>query len=684
MHATRNATTSAVRLGDVIGTSIVPYWSGHMVERSRAGDVLLVSIAIVLGVVSCSSDRNDPIRLIEHENADVRIEAVRALRERPGPDTVIALRRHLRHDPDSRVRVVSVRSFVQVAGELAVPDLASLTGDPSVEVRLAAIEALGAIRGEAAEQPLLSALEDRHARVRRLACRVLADRGVTGADQVERLASRRRDAAVKQAASGAWSRRLEAARELAECADRTALDTLERLTLDPEIQVGAVAARGIGRAASEAGAELLVRVSRSPRTAVRAAMLEGLRESPAEMEPAAVEAVCDLLTSEDTSREAARVVTARSLACDAGSVAPLAGWLEAGSEDREIRAAGTIAILGERVVERSLVERAAVLLWTRARGEDLLTVAGLAEQPVEPAIARVRSVIEEFARVSERWIPLPPPDAGSGDQDEPAAPLGPLGRSTALAAILSAPPRGRAWVELFSPGDIEPSEVAAVVVLAHEVGFELDRMQLMGLTDRDVDPQVRAAAVWALGGGERFLEDQDPLVRASAAEALLPSAGDVTGATKARLSVMLTDDAPGVRRAAAASLAATMDPHAARPLIAAFERWHEPDLARALATLGRREGTAPLEAYLRSTSAPLGSETTVASLEALGRLGGEDQLDTIEWFLDHPEPAVRVAAVRAARSIGGPRAASIVRDREHDFALVVREAVNLLPEDRAW
>ena len=622
--------------------------------------------------LSCASNRDDPHLVIDHESSGRRVEAALALREQPGPRAILALRRHL-DDPESRVRIAVIISIGHIGGENVVSDLTPALEDESLEVRRAAIEALGEISGDSVIEPLLTALADREAEIRMLARRTLIEIGLNGREQVERGVELRRKAVLEQVASSSWSIRLSAARELALCGDDQSLRALAQLTEDREMQIATEAARGIGRAGGGSDGSVLEGLLQNEHLPLRRAVLDGLARSPGSLTDEVSETVCRLVLDGDSSIHAAKVASSHHLACP---ISELESSYEAAQRDLRIHAAQTLVILGE-LVPRSTRLTAAEILWREGTSDQLMGVAALDQQPVGAATARVVTEIERYLDGSERWIQPPVSESEARDGQPPDGGL-PVIRDegTLVEHLINHPPRVRGWVEMF-PATTDPETCAALLLLSAEVGVLADRETLERLARRAPHPQVRAAAVWALGGGEPNLEDPVPIVRAAAAEALQGRAHDLSGSTKARLALMLTDDAPGVRAAAAKTLAASDDPHALRPLLAAFERWREPALVRALARIGGPEATTALITFIGSRGPSVESELLVIALDALSQLGDRALASEVLPFIGHPDPRVRLAAVRAAGSIGGDeRLLELVEERRFDYALEVREASN--------
>jgi hypothetical protein len=346
--------------------------------------------------------------------------------------------------------------------------------------------------------------------------------------------------------------------------------------------------------------------------------------------------------------------------------------LDAESAASRSEAASALAvILGSREGrDPALRNRVGALLWREAPLEHLVAVAALPEQPGEVAEERIRLEVTSYIEAATRWVPLPEPEEDG--QDTPS-PLVARNGQEALAELLSRyRPRLPRWVELFVDSGDHPDRLAGVLTLADELGIEVELEELGALAASAPDPLVRAAAVVLRGAQSGQLDDTSPLVRVAAAQSMARRASKLDGRLKARLAAALPDRDPDVRGAVARALGKTRDPVAREPLLAAFERWPEPDVARALGELGEEAAAAPLAAALERSmvSDPVLAE---AILVALAQTGGQTQLDAVSSALDHPAAEVRRAAVAAARAIGGPRGMRLVEERRRDFARIVRE-----------
>ncbi len=120
------------------------------------------------------------LRLIEHADADVRVQAIQLL-ERLGNAKAAAAGVKLLGDPDWWVRIMACETLGRLKDPRTLPNLEKLLGDP--DCKWAAIEALGTIGGESAFASLLGLQRDAQAEVRLAAMTALVgidDRRVEG------------------------------------------------------------------------------------------------------------------------------------------------------------------------------------------------------------------------------------------------------------------------------------------------------------------------------------------------------------------------------------------------------------------------------------------------------------------------------------------------------------------------
>lgn len=585
-------------------------------------------------------------------------------------------------DPSPRIRIAAARGLSASTGEGIVSDLTRLADDESPEVRRAAVEGLVRAGGESAIDVLLERLLDREPEIREFTRQALVELGISGRDQIIRRAMRQRDTVAKQAASAEWSRRLQAAQDLARCGDEEAVEVLLELVDDGELDVARTAGHGIGRAFSNVAPQKLIAVLDSPSSSVVVEVLKGMSEAPreGEIDEEAATKLCSLLLNKNKSRIAAKVVTHHEIRCDFTGLE----HQFAESEGREkLDTAVTITLLAKAPeAPRRLVEHASELVWRSARGFDLTAVAALGEPVSGTAEARVEEEIRRYLSMSERWIQPPSTERESGEDEtsQDDDPSSNMNSAEALRSLLSQYPSRRfGWVELF-PSAYLVEDLVTMLVVSGDVSVHVDDDLVEALIASAPDPQVRAAAVWVRGGGVSYLQSEHPQIRAVSAEALRRRAPALDGQTKARLSFVLADHDASVRVAAATTLALTRDPAALHPLLAAMRRWHEPELAHALGELGQNDAAETLAGLISSATHRSNSELVEAVLDALALVGSTDNAEAIVPFMSDPRPEVRSAATRAARAIGGSRLEQLADERRGDFALIVREAASLTSE----
>jgi hypothetical protein len=307
-----------------------------------------------------------------------------------------------------------------------------------------------------------------------------------------------------------------------------------------------------------------------------------------------------------------------------------------------------------------------------------MAVASFGDWQPPRASERVTREIEDYLDTCEQWIRAPSTEVETASMEHEALLDDEDLRGTdAIAALLASfPPRQPSRVEIF-PRRWATDDLVTLLLVTGETGVGVDPALLERLVDAAPDPQVRNAAVWARGGALEDLSSESLQIRAVAAEAMRRRAAGLDGSTKARLAFSLADADASVRAAAAATLAETRDPAALGPLVAALERWRQPEVAAALGALGERGAAEPLAAVLVTATASSSPDLLVAVLTSLSSVGDERQSEAIAPFVSDPRPEVRLASVRAAKAIGGARLEALVQERRADFSRDVRLATSL-------
>jgi HEAT repeat protein len=192
---------------------------------------------------------------------------------------------------------------------------------------------------------------------------------------------------------------------------------------------------------------------------------------------------------------------------------------------------------------------------------------------------------------------------------------------------------------------------------------------------------IRLAAVRALAqGGCATPACRSALTLASAAHApalriaAVQGLGRLKGVPPERLVLLLTDPAPRLRAVAALALARLGGPTVYDALLGGFRKSRESYLIEAFAVLGDPRAEKVLLALLREEHSPLRSGERLAVIEALERLGTKASIDRLVLELEHPEPALRLAAARVLYRVGDRRALDGLAACAEDFYQVVRQA----------
>jgi HEAT repeat protein len=173
-----------------------------------------------------------------------------------------------------------------------------------------------------------------------------------------------------------------------------------------------------------------------------------------------------------------------------------------------------------------------------------------------------------------------------------------------------------------------------------------------------------------------LLADAEPEVRVAAASALAYLGSDESAR---RLVPHLADDSPGVRRAVYEALC-KLDERAVTVALLDREERDAAYCAAALEVMEASPHEGQLSFILDCANAP-SAETRRRAIGALSTQPAYDILDTIERFLEDPEPSVREAALRVLGRRPSARArelllAHLARDRD-TRAAAVRAAAQL-------
>ncbi|HYP90594.1 MAG TPA: HEAT repeat domain-containing protein, partial [Polyangiaceae bacterium] len=213
-------------------------------------------------------------------------------------------------------------------------------------------------------------------------------------------------------------------------------------------------------------------------------------------------------------------------------------------------------------------------------------------------------------------------------------------------------------------GDADPHVRAGALALVREPARFQSEL-LRALTDKEV--RVREAAVQALATpagafssralGERLADDEWPLVRAAAADALAryPQSRD----TDDTLTKALSDEAPLVRARSIRALGDRNVRQASsriRDRLIDAEEWPEvrAEAARALGALCDQDSVGELGAFAKKLSDPMASPDAqliaTASVVSLGRLGPANLQQVLAPLSDKKAPAQAQRAAALARA----------------------------------
>lgn len=141
-----------------------------------------------------------------------------------------------------------------------------------------------------------------------------------------------------------------------------------------------------------------------------------------------------------------------------------------------------------------------------------------------------------------------------------------------------------------------------------------------------------------------------------------------------RLNLLLGDPSVQVRAAAALALARTKGEQAYPELLKRFRRSRQSYLIEAFAVLADPRAEKVLLAVLREDHSRLQVGQRLAVLEGLEKLATKAAVDKLVSELEHPEPALRLAAARILARVGDRRALDPLAACAEDFYRVVRRS----------
>jgi HEAT repeat protein len=579
IRALANAETwLAPRIADILtrhGAAVIEPLTALLAQSST--NPARAWAANVLGEVRAQAAFPVLVRALDDPDDEVRAKAATALGRLGDQRAINHLLERLLTDPAPFVRGRMAATLGQFGGPEVIDRLVHALGDPAWWVRMRSVEALEQI-GTAAEGPLIVALDDGDREIRRRAAVALERLGVAAN-------------LVRMMESGAKAP--EASPHLARLAAAGTRELLAELLAHPFPAVRDVALTAIRREGRhDLASELIQRAAADSEPSLRAAALDALRVLRLQQAlPAALTGAID----PDSQVRATAIRLAGTLG---GAETLEVARAHTADPDPGVRAAAAAA-LGAMKAHAALddlarlmddpasaVRQAAVLAVAEARLRQLvpavIELLGDREEEVRAAAARSIAILGDRAAVPGllRAYPAAPPNLREG-----------------IAAAVSRLEPG-AMAGLIDDL-IERDDTSGKLSVAHLLGRmrQPEALELLGRLSQDPDPEVRAAALEALGRSPRFrepaaalladavaagLEDTDRSVRAAAVDLCgricLPDQG-------ARLVELLqADTSPLVRERAAIAVGLLQVSGSEAALISA-SRPEEAANVRAAATL---------------------------------------------------------------------------------------------------
>jgi len=675
--------------------------------------VVLIGLVALLALgVGCSKEyrRN---RDLKSKDPAVRAEAARRIAtERP--KGAVSTLTGLLEDRAPRVRVEAANGLGKLQAKQAVSALGAALRDPDSRVRLAVVRALATLGRDLAADHLLTAVEDPNRRVRRVARFALGDLGVSRPEQMRRIVSRRIFAHRRMLVSRLPARRVEAVKMLGRSGRQSVLADLKQLVGDPYVKVAEEAAAAIGLVGGAKAVIFLERLWAQSKHGRRLArrgligLLEGraveaeglarrmLVEGDGELRAAALsyllakisgvqplraEVVCRLLLDIDARRAVRWAMALRraKVQCPPRLRTPAATRLAAMTHPGPLAPEVVTWIRAELSGPKAPHATAVALAATRG---DTRLQAQL--------LARLRAGYAMLLSASERWLDekqwkrlerLPTVQGVTVRQTDPESPTG------------VTPPRGARKQKLKRLLDRFPGRQGAVgELMPPRTSTDVLTWQLRWLAKvpvaqswlaelvRKSPPAVRLAALEALGRARCALApcrsalqlasaDEDATIRAAAVRAL----GGLEGTDRKRLMALLGDPVVQVRAAAALALARSKGNGVYGVLLKRFRQSRQAYLIEAFVRLADPRTEKVLLALLREEHSPLQVGQRLAVLEALEKLATKAAIDKLVVELEHPEPALRLAAARVLARVGDRRALDGLAACAEDFYRVVRD-----------
>lgn len=676
---------------------------------------MLVIVGLIAVGTGCTEEYRRK-RDLKSKDPAVRAQAARRIaKERPkgAVDMLIGLL----EDRAARVRVEAANGLGRLKAKAAASPLGTALRDRDPRVRLAVVRALAKLGRDLSADYLLGAVQDPNSRVRRVARFALQDLGVDRPEQTRRIVARRIFKQRRMLVNRLPARRQEAAKMLGRSGRRSVVADLEHLVGDPYVKVAEEAATALGMVGGARAVAFLERLSSRSKHGHNlarrgfVALLEGraaegvplarrlLRSEDAELrgtalsyllakipgvDPTAADVLCRILDDPDSRRAVRWADTLRRAKVRCPSTLPtpgatrLAAMTHPGPLHPAVRKWIRAELTGPKAPHPTAVALAATRGDKRLRGQ---------------LLARVRAGYTKLLSVSERWL-----DEKQWKRLEKLPTIkgvavgrtGPGGVAAGGPAVT--PPLGEAKQRLKQLLDRFPERQATVGELMpprFESGTLLWQVRrlatvpaaqtwLAGLC-RKSPPTVRLVALEVLGQakcalpicrGALELASVDPVaaVRTAAVRAL----GSLPGVEPKRLVLLLGDPSVHVRAAAALALAHTKGARVYPELLKRFRKSRQSYLIEAFGVLADPRAEKVLLAVLREDHSRLRVGQRLAILEGLEKLATGAALDKLVTELEHPEPALRLAAARILARIGDRRALDPLATCAEDFYRVVR------------
>jgi HEAT repeat protein len=667
---------------------------------------------VVLGMGCTEEYRRN--RDLQSKDPAVRARAVRRI-AKDHPKGAVTTLIGLLEDRAVRVRVEAANGLGKLKAKSAASPLGAALRDPDPRVRLAVVRALARLGRDLSADHLLTAAQDPNRRVRRVARFLLQDLGVDRPEQMRRIVARRVFKHRRMLVNRLPARRQEAAKMLGRSGRLDVVADLEHLVGDAYVKVAEEAATALGMIGGARAVTFLDQVSsrskhgrqlarrgflgllegRAPQGAdlarrllgsgdgeLRAAALSYLLAKIPGVEPTAGDVLCRVLDDPDPRRAVrwANVLRQAKVRCPARMRTPAATRLAAMTQAAPLDPA--------------------VITWIRAElfgaGPPHATAVALAATRGDKRLrgkllSRVQSDYAKLLLSSERWLDekqwkrlekLPTVKGVAVRRTDPGSLTGggpPLGaQKQRLKRLLDRFPERQASVGELMPSGVNTDTVVWQLRWLETVGVA--HTWLAGLV-RKSPRLVRLAALEVLGRAQCEVAvcrsalalasvDGEAVVRTAAVHAL----GRSRSVDAKRLNLLLGDPSVQVRAAAALALARTQGERVYPELLKRFRQSRQSYLIEAFAVLADPRAEKVLLAVLREEHSRLRVGQRLAVLEGLEKLATKAAVDKLVSELEHPEPALRLAAARILARVGDRRALDPLAACAEDFYRVVRRS----------